>query len=329
MRYNHFDMLPEKAFIRKAGGGILPQGGGGGTTNTPTQTTTNATSIPAYAQPYVESTLGQTSALTDINQNPYQPYTGQRFADFTPLQQQAFAGIAGMQPSSQLGTATDLASQYGTQAGGLGSAYAAQATNPGAVGAYMSPYMQNVVDLQKQEANRAYDITGAKTMGGAATSGAFGGTRDALMRAENERNRNTTLANIQAQGSQSAYDKAIQSMQYGNTLGLQGIQAGLQGAGLLGTLGNQQYQQEMGINQAQQAAGAQQQAQAQKPLDFAYQQYQESLNYPYKQLGFMSDILRGLPLSQGTQTTYAATPPLSQQLMGMGLGAAGLYKAFS
>ena len=324
MRYNHFDMLPEKAFIRKAGGGILPQGGGSGT---PTQTTSTTASIPAYAQPYVESTLGQTAALTDINQNPYQPYTGQRYADFTPLQQQAFQGIAGMQPAQQLGMATDLASQYGTQAGGIGQQYASQVTNPGAVSSYMSPYMQNVVDLQKQEANRAYDITGAKTMGQGVAAGAFGGSRDALMRAENERNRNTTLANIQAQGTQSAYDKAIQSMQYGSNLGLQGLQAGLQGAGVLGGLGNLQYQQGMGINQAQQAAGAQQQAQAQRPLDFAYQQYQESLNYPYKQLGFMSDVMKGLPLSQQSQSIYQ-NPSLTSQLAGLGTAAYGLYKMF-
>jgi len=307
MRYNHFDMLPERAFL-KVGGQIKPQGGGG-TTNTPTSTQTNTTSIPGYVQPYVESALGQTAALTDINQNPYQPYTGQRYAGFTPLQNQAFQGIAGMQPSSQIQQGTDIAGQLGTTAGGLGSAYAAQATDPNAVAGYMSPYMQNAVDVQKREANRAYDIAGAQQQSQATRAGAFGGSREALMAAENERNRNLALQGIQAVGTQQAYDKGIQSLQFGNTLGLQGLQTGMQAANTLGQLGNLQYGQEMGINQAQLSAGAQQQAQQQKDLDFAYQQYQESLNYPYKQLAFQSDLFRGLPLSQSTQTAYQATPP--------------------
>jgi hypothetical protein len=309
--------------------------------------------------------LGQAAALTDINQNPYQPYAGQQVAAFTPLQSQAMQGISGQQTAGQLTDASNIASQvgqmalqtpeqarglqnaalgYGAQAAGAGAQYANMATSPGAIGAYMSPYMQNVVDLQKQEANRAYDITGAKTMGQGVAAGAFGGSRDALMRAENERNRNTTLANIQAQGSQSAYDKAMQSMQYGSNLGLQGLQTGLQGvqgavgagqyglAGLgtagtaastLGALGQTQFGQEMAINQAQMQAGALQQAQEQRGMDIAYQQYQDSLNYPYKQLAFQSDMFRGLPLSQASQTIYQNTGAMAPQLLGAGIAAYG------
>ena len=42
--------------------------------------------------PYAEALLGKVEALTDIEYNPYQQYQGDRFAQFTPLQQQAFAG---------------------------------------------------------------------------------------------------------------------------------------------------------------------------------------------------------------------------------------------
>ena len=343
----------------------------GSPTSTPTSSTITQTTIPGYAQPYVENMLGKTEAVTDINANPYTPYTGQQIAAFSPIQAQAMQNIANQQVAPQLQDASNLASQvgqyalqtpeqarglqnaalgYGALASGVGGQDAGMATSPGSVGAYMSPYMQNVVDLQKQEANRAYDITGAKTMGQASGAGAFGGSRDALMRAENERNRNIALANIQAQGSQSAYDKAIQSMQYGAGLGLQGLQAGLQGVGqattagqyglaglntagtaasTLGALGQTQFGQEQAINQAQMQAGAMQQAQEQRALDIQYQQYLDNMNYPYKQLAFQSDMLRGLPLSQGAQSIYQAAPPASQQLLGFGLGAAGLSKAFS
>jgi hypothetical protein len=278
--------------------------------------------------------------------------------------------IAGQQTASQLTDASNIASQvgqmalqtpeqarglqntalgYGAQAAGAGSQYANMATSPGAIGAYMSPYMQNVVDLQKQEANRAFDITGAQVQGRGVQAGAFGGSRDALMRAENERNRNTALANIQAQGSQSAYDQAMKSMQYGSGLGLQGLQTGLQGvqgavgagqyglAGLgtagtaastLGALGQTQFGQDMAINQAQMQAGALQQAQEQKGLDVAYQQYQDSLNYPYKQLGFMSDIYRGLPMSQSAQSMYQ-NPSMVSQAAGLGTTGMGIYGMYN
>jgi hypothetical protein len=240
---------------------------------------------------------------------------------------------------------------YGAAATGIGGMYANMATSPGAVSAYMSPYMQNVVDLQKQEANRAYDITGSQQRGQATGAGAFGGTRDALMRAENERNRNTALAGIQAQGSQSAYDKAIQSMQYGTGIGLQGLQTGIQGAqtgiqgagmglqgvqgaqnaynlGLQGAntltnIGNAQFAQQMSIADAQMRAGAAQQAQAQRGLDIPYQEYQEQLNYPYKQLAFQSDMFRGLPLSQSATTMYQNTGAMMPQILGAGIAAYG------
>jgi len=366
MRYNDFDMLPEEAFKRDARGMIKPQGGTSGS-GVPTQQNVTTTSIPEYARPYVERSLGQAAALTNINQNPYTPYAGQQVAAFTPLQGSGFDRAANQQVAPQIAIGSQFAQQvgnmalqtpeqaralqnaalgYGAQASGAGGRYAQMATSPGDVGAYMSPYMQNVVDLQKQEANRAYDVTGAQVMGKGAAAGAFGGTRDALMRAENERNRNTALANIQAQGSQSAYDKAIQSMQYGSNLGLQGLQTGLQGvqgavgagqyglAGLntagtaastLGALGQTQFGQEMAITQQQLQAGALQQALEQRGLDIGYQQYQDSMNYPYKQLGFMSDIYRGLPMSQGAQSMYQ-NPSAISQATGLGLAGYGMYQ---
>jgi hypothetical protein len=41
---------------------------------------------------------------------------------------------------------------FGQQAAGMGSMYEQMATNPMAMQAYMSPYMQNVVEIQKQQA---------------------------------------------------------------------------------------------------------------------------------------------------------------------------------
>lgn len=303
----------------------MGKGGGGSPAPAPSQQTVTQTAIPEYARPYVETMLGKTEALTDINQNPYQAYGGQRIQEFTPLQQRAFGDVANMQVAPQIGMGTGLAAASGLGALGAGSDYMRMATDPRAIQSFMSPYMQNVVDLQKQEATRDYQkglgMLGAR----AAASGAFGGTRSALERAEAARNLNTQLANIQAQGTQNAFQQAQQAQQFGSQLGLQGLGQGLQAAQTLGQLGQTGFGQQMGILGEQQKVGAVQQAQGQQALDLAYQDFLKQRNYPYQQLAFMSDMLRGLPLSQSAQQVYTAPPNMASQLGGLGMAGLGIY----
>lgn len=107
MKYNHFDMLPEQAFQRDASGKIKPQGGGG--SSSPSKSTVTQTNIPEYARPYAESMLGRAQALTDLNQNPFQAYTDQRFAGFSPMQAQAFQNLSQQQVSPQIADASNIA----------------------------------------------------------------------------------------------------------------------------------------------------------------------------------------------------------------------------
>lgn len=123
------------------------------------------------------------------------------------------------------------AQEYARQAAGAGQQYARQATSPGAMQAYMSPYMQNVVDVQNREAQRQAGIAGTQQQAEAARAGAFGGGRDAIMRAERERNLSTLMNQNQAQGLQSAYQQAQQAQQFGAGLGLQGLSGAQQGLG--------------------------------------------------------------------------------------------------
>ena len=271
-------------------------GGGGGSAPAPSSQTVTQTSIPEYARPYVERMLGKSEALTDINQNPYQNYGGQRIADFNQNQQNAFANVFNQAPASQLGTATNLAGQAGLgaigmqgqagqlgqealgygqagsmygglgaeqaiqraqqtarQAGmyggmgagiggmgvqaaqqgfGAGEQFARQATDPRAMQAYMSPYMQNAVDFQKSEAIRDFNIGQQAQRARAVGSGAFGGSRQAIVESEAQRNLGTQLGGIQATGTQKAFEDAQRQQQFGANLGLQGLQAGYGGLGL-------------------------------------------------------------------------------------------------
>ena len=97
-------------------------------------------------------------------------------------------------------------------------------------------------------------------------------------------------ANLEAQ------KLAEQSRQFGADLGLRGLQAQTQTALGLGQLGTAQGQYGLDALKTQLGAGAVQQGFAQQPLDFGYQQFQQSLQYPYQQATFMQSLLGGLPL---------------------------------
>jgi len=118
----------------------------------------------------------------------------------------------------------NLGAGLGMQAAGMGGRYEGMATTPGTVQSFMSPYQQNVIDTQKQAAIRDYDIQMQNLKSQAARSGAYGGSRQAIQAAEAQRALNSQLQNIENVGRQSAYDRAIQSMQFGTTAGLQGLQ---------------------------------------------------------------------------------------------------------
>lgn len=123
------------------------------------------------------------------------------------------------------------ARQFARQAALTGQGYAAQATDPFSVQRYMSPYMESVIQNQEEAARRNAAIQRTQLQSQATRAGAFGGGREAVQRAEAERALNTQLDTIRAQGLQSAYDRAMQSLQYGTGQGLAGLQAAQSGLG--------------------------------------------------------------------------------------------------
>lgn len=351
-------------------------GGGGG----PSTATSYQTNIPEYAEPYFKEMVGQASALAN---QPYQPYTGERTAQFTPLQTQAFAGAQQRQIAPQLAPASQIAQNAALQ--GLGAnnvvggnigfermqagQVGTQAfTTPGAAQAYMSPYMQNVIDIQQREAQRQADIARTQRGAQAVGQGAFGGSRQAIMDAEAARNLAMQKGDIQAQGLQSAYTQgqnafmtdqaralqaqqtnlqAIMDAQRANQqagltagqaglesfmraqlanqqAGLSGAQTALQGAQALGQLGQQQFGQESDIIGQKMNLGTAQQQQIQNILGQQQSDFQNQRNYPYQQLGFFSDLLRGV--KDSTRTVYSPAPSTMQNIAGLAGTAMGLSK---
>lgn len=281
----------------------------------PSSQSVSQTSIPEYARPYVERMLGKAEAYSST---PYQSYDKNRIAGFSPMQEQAFGQVQNLQPSQQLGAGSQLAGAAGLGSLMAGQNYAQQATNPGAMQAYMSPYIQGALAPQLQEARRQSDISGLQNIGQAAKAGAFGGSRFGLQEAERQRNLGTLQNQIYGTGLQNAFQNAQQAQQFGATLGLQGMGQGLQAASTLGQLGQAQFGQQKDIINALQNAGAAQQGLEQQRLSQDYQDFMAQRDYPKQQLAFMSDMLRGLPLSQAAQQTYQAPPSILSQAAGLG-----------
>jgi hypothetical protein len=330
---------------RKEGGRVI-YGGGGSGGGQPTQTTSYQTNIPEYARPYVENMLESTQKqiynedMTGFR--PYSPYSSDvnnYFAGFSPLQQQAQQTTAGLQVPGQYGAASGLAGASGLgafgvaqQAMGAGQQYAQQAQDPRAMQGYMSPYMQNVVDYQKSQALRDYNIARPMRARQAVGQGAFGGSRQAIMEAEAERSLGSQLQGIAATGSQKAFEDAQRQQQFGAQLGMQGLQTGLQGYGqmgqaasTLGQLGGQQLGAQKEIIGLQNQMGKEQQALEQNKINQAIQDYAIAQQYPMMQLGMMNAMLRGLPLQTQTTQLYQAQPSALQQGIGLTGAASTLF----
>ena len=329
-----------------------PSGGGG-----PQQTTSYQTNLPEYAKPYVETMLGTAQKQTYkydpegnvVGFQPYIPYgatvgpggeitnTAQEqaqaaVAGFSPMQERAFQQTADLRVPGQYGVGSQFAGAGGMgaaniaqQAAGIGQGYYGMATNPFAQQSFMSPYMQNVVDSQKQEAIRDYEKMLPGMQAQATRQGAFGGSRSAIEAAEARRNLQNQLGGIQATGSQKAFEAGQQAQQFGANLGLQGYQQAVGAGTALGQMGGQQLQAQQGIIGLQSQAGAQQQQLEQQKINQAIQNYALQQQNPQLQLSTMSALTRGLPLQQATTQQYQAAPSAISQFAGLGTAGVGAY----
>ena len=161
---------------------------------------------------------------------------GAQAAGMAPQAQQygqnaADIGQMGLRAEALGQDVTQQARDYAAQQAAAGQQYASQMTDPYAVQQYMNPYQSAVTDVQVQAAQRQADIAANTRKSQAARAGAYGGSRQAIENAEANRALATQMDTIRAQGQQSAYDKAIQAMQYGSNLGLQGLGGAQQGLG--------------------------------------------------------------------------------------------------
>ena len=283
-------------------GGIFGGGGGGGGGGGPT----SGTQVQiAREAPEVEARkLALYDQAVQLAQQPISLPSVQVAAP-SPLQQQGF-GQAATTGVGQQAVGQGIQSLQA----GLGAAYA----GPN-ISQFYNPYQSYVLDEINRQAQQKQNELSAQ----AVQSGAFGGGREGVQRAELQR---ATLGQI-GQAQQQGFGQALQAAQQQQQLQAQtGLSAG---QALLGAGAQQQAMQQGDIQSLLQAGGIQQQL-GQQALEAQRQTQLQQAYEPYQRVEFLKNIMTNLPTTQSsiTATTAPGSNPLAQAA-GAGLGAYAAY----
>ena len=244
-----------------------------------------------WAGPYVTDMLGKGQALSET---PYQAYMGPLTAGASNLQNQAFQGVAGLTLPSNMGSFTPQSF-----------------TSDGIAQKYMNPYLQQSLNPQLDEIRRQSDINRLGYTGKLTQAGAYGGSRQAIMDSENNRNLGSQLALTTGQGYNTAYDKAANQFNTEQGFGLQAQNA------------NNQYG--LAALDKQANLGATQRGIEGEGIAADMAQFNQERDFPYKQVQYQQSLLQGLPLA--TQSYTYAQPSTMANIGGTAGGLASLYKS--
>ena len=247
-------------------------------------------SLSTWAGPYVTEMLGKGQALAA---EPYQAYTGPLTAGESAPQATAFQGIGSLDvPTTEMGTFAPTSF-----------------TDTGIAQQYMNPFIQTALDPQIAEARRQAEIQRVANAGRLTQAGAYGGSRQAVMESEADRNLLQNLAGITGQGYQTAYDRASQqyNVEQDRARSAQDM--------------TNQYGLAALSKQAE--LGAAQRDIEQQGMAADYKQFREEKDFPYKQVQYMQSLLQNLPLK--TQSYSYAEPSTLSQIGKTGLQAGDLY----
>ena len=295
---------------------------------------TATTAIPVDTSKFAPTVAGQ-----DVLQQRAATLAGSGVGSFQPFIDQAKAqGTAAGQ------TVGDVGTTLSGIAGLTGAPTSSQMQQ------YMSPYQSQVIDTTLSEFDRQRAIQEKSIADQAIASGAFGGGREGVQRAEYQSQSDRDRAALQAQMLQQGFGQAQQARQQDiqNRFGLGQAQSGLgqAQAGLasqqlgLGQfeLGRGQFQTGLAgqVPQLQRAdistlgqVGAAQQTQRQAELDAQRQAARTAAYEPLERLGFFGQGVTGLMGGYPAQYNFQSTPPASplQTALGVGTGLAGIFGA--
>jgi len=267
--------------------------------------TTQTTAPPAQVTAAYNNLMDR---ATNVSETPYEAYTGQRVADFTPDQLQAMSGVTNM---------GNLTQPYLDEGAGYMRDSASPVTQQ-ALQPYMNPYQNDVINATLARTAQADAQAQNQVTGNAALRGALGGDRMGIAQAElagqQKLARDQTVANL----NQQNYTQALAAFQADQA---RKAQTGF-GISSLGTVAQNA---ELARLQAALGVGNQQQQQNQAGLNVPYQNYLEQRAYPFQTSQWLAQILGATtPALGSTTTTQGPKPNGWNQALG-GLTALGSF----
>jgi hypothetical protein len=288
-------------------------------TSSTSSSTTNGTQTYTPNAQYLDTLYGNVARAQGIANTPFQPYTGQQVASFTPTQLQAQGALTGI-AADQVGAAP-LQSAIGVAQGVSGyspSTVTAQPLTSVDLSGYMNPYTSDVINTAMNDLGRQQQIADQGAASQATAAGAFGGSRSAVLQNLTDDSYARAMASTAASLNQANYGqaqsaaqsdlaRALAAGQSNQSAGLQGAGLNLNAAGALAGMGNQQ------LSQAQQWAsdlgtvGDAQQQNQQAQLNAAYQQWQLAQQYPIQMQQLLNSSLQLLPNYGTTATSQTQT----------------------
>tara|TARA_R110000868_G_scaffold181165_12_gene421979 strand:- start:563 stop:2419 length:1857 start_codon:yes stop_codon:yes gene_type:complete len=295
--------------LNAAMGGLASAYVGGGVVTTSTTDTAGfggvpldrsvSSSLSPWAGDYVTNALGQGAAAANA---PYQAYTGPLTAGASNLQQQAFAG------ASDIAQSTYQPSQI---TGGLFDANAAAQ--------YMNPYLQTSLNPQLAELQRQNTIANMTNSGKLVNAGAYGGSRQAVMTAENQRNMLDKTNSLVSQGYNTAYDKAMSQFNSDQSRQMDAQKA---------NEASRQYSQDFGLQAIDKLAtlGETERNITSQGIAADKAQFEEQRDWAYKMPQYQLGLLSGVPYGASTTSTNQDAASL---LNSSAAGGLSLYKLLS
>ena len=230
-------------------------------------------------------------------------------ANLAPLEQQAIAKAG----QTGVGDATRTAGIASILQGNI------LAMQQPDIDAFMNPYERYVID----EVNRQSAMKQNEMAAQAVTSGAFGGGREGVQRAEEEGRRLGTIGQLRAGGFDRATGLAVGQREFQTRAAMD------TGTSLLNAANQQAAAQRADISQLG-AAGALQRQVADRALQAERATDVARAYEPFQRLEFAKGIMTTLPTaaSEVTRSTAPGTNPLAQAA-GAGAAAYGVYSLFS
>ena len=296
-------------------------GRGGGGSSQPQEMTTYTTRLPEYAEPWWLSLMRRTEGESNM---PYTPYPGQRLAYFSPQEE---AALGAYEEFFRQGDSPETLASGQALIEGLGALASPDQWSSQQASAYMTPYLDQVLAVQKREAAEDAAKMRMRLQESAAKAGAFGSYGYGTALGELDRSELEQLSDIQAMGQQQAYTDAQSAFQADREAKRSAAETRLMGAQAGAQMGGARQASYLDrISQLEQAGQRRRQLR-QAGLDVGYEEFLNQLGFPRQQLGFYSQILQGMPVTPGRNiSTYAPQPSGLSSALGFGLGALGMMR---